>query len=501
MADSAAPKTSRSSRTATAQRRPAAVSSDTENKLARAATSAQRFAQLSDAAHDDGTRELFADDPARAALDAMNIDTRQGTLAGFELPDDVLTAIGVPAAARAATDGVAAAGEAQEESGAAVPGATQEGGSVLSGAAQEESERLRGARSNAAAAAVPASGERSGTTAAPDESGAVSTAAPPAPPSGAPELDAVLAPPSAAVATAIRSVATARRQSAARAADGAPGVGQHAKRMEAAPAAASDDSAREPAARPVDAVAVAARDESVLDRTVAGKSLVDKLATDKPATDKPATDKAATDKAATDKAATDKAAIDKPATDKPATNKPATATPSTPAPSTPSAAPGASAARPADIARDPAPVPPNAARRPPDLDRVRAAAFADTVDALYGVIADQRRAAGDHSRRMKWLLSTVVAALLITIAIGVAQTVLLMRLTRDSAAQQQRIEDMLRAQQTTLTTLADAAARPAANTPALAEPAAQPARQTPAAAAPKHAKAPHAHKPKAPATH
>ena len=99
--------------------------------------------------------------------------------------------------------------------------------------------------------------------------------------------------------------------------------------------------------------------------------------------------------------------------------------------------------------------PPLASHRTPDLDRARATAFADTVDALYGVIADQRRAAGVHSRRMKWLLSIVVAALLVTVAIGIAQTMLLMRLNRESTTQQQRIEEMLRSQQATLATLLD----------------------------------------------
>jgi hypothetical protein len=87
----------------------------------------------------------------------------------------------------------------------------------------------------------------------------------------------------------------------------------------------------------------------------------------------------------------------------------------------------------------------------PELDRARATAFADTVDALYGVISDQRRAATDHSRRMKWMLSIVVGALLMTVAIGITQTVLLMRLTRETTAQQHRIEQMMQNQQAAMT--------------------------------------------------
>jgi hypothetical protein len=94
-------------------------------------------------------------------------------------------------------------------------------------------------------------------------------------------------------------------------------------------------------------------------------------------------------------------------------------------------------------------------RATPELDHARATAFADTVDALYGVIADQRRAAADHTRRMKWMLSIVVCALLMTIAIGIAQTVLLFRLAHQSTAHEQRIEQMLLNQQATLATLLD----------------------------------------------
>jgi hypothetical protein len=108
-------------------------------------------------------------------------------------------------------------------------------------------------------------------------------------------------------------------------------------------------------------------------------------------------------------------------------------------------------ARPAEAAAAAAAV----QRAAPELDRARATAFADTVDALYGVIADQRRAATDHSRRMKWMLSIVVAALLMTVAIGLTQTMLLMRLTRETTAQQHRIEQMLQSQQTAMASVLD----------------------------------------------
>jgi hypothetical protein len=136
---------------------------------------------------------------------------------------------------------------------------------------------------------------------------------------------------------------------------------------------------------------------------------------------------------------------------------------------------------------------PSAPRSTPELDHARATAFADTVDALYGVISDQRRAASDHSRRMKWMLSVVVGALLVTVAIGVAQTLLLVRLTRNITVQQQRIEQLMLNQQATLATLLDTDSA-TASVPAVAP---QATTNAPNAAAPRQpadshpAKAPH----------
>lgn len=147
----------------------------------------------------------------------------------------------------------------------------------------------------------------------------------------------------------------------------------------------------------------------------------------------------------------------------------------------------------------------------PELDRARATAFADTVDALYGVISDQRRAATDHSRRMKWMLSIVVGALLATVAIGMTQTVLLMRLTRETTAQQHRIEQLMQNQQTAMMSLLDAhlavanaaAAAPSPAPSGASAPVVAPRAPAVAAAAPtnKHKAHAHAHKPKAAPTH
>ncbi|MFP6561103.1 hypothetical protein WJ542_22765 [Paraburkholderia sp. B3] len=99
----------------------------------------------------------------------------------------------------------------------------------------------------------------------------------------------------------------------------------------------------------------------------------------------------------------------------------------------------------------------------PEPDNARVAVLADTVAALHGVIADQRRATTDLSRRMKWMLAGVTGALLVTVAAGVIQTVVLARLASDASAQQQRLAQMMQDQQTALeSALARLAAPPAA---------------------------------------
>jgi hypothetical protein len=106
---------------------------------------------------------------------------------------------------------------------------------------------------------------------------------------------------------------------------------------------------------------------------------------------------------------------------------------------------------------------------------------------------------------MKWMLSIVVGALLVTVAIGITQTMLLMRLTHDTTAQQQRIEQMMLNQQATLSTLLDTDSAtvsvPAVAPPPPAVPAAAP-RQGPAAQVTKHAaKVASTHKAKLAASH
>jgi hypothetical protein len=101
------------------------------------------------------------------------------------------------------------------------------------------------------------------------------------------------------------------------------------------------------------------------------------------------------------------------------------------------------------------PAPSTPSRDASELDTARATAYADTIDALYAVIADQRSAAAALSRRVKTVLMIVICVLLVTVATGVAQTIALIRLTGENTAQQQRIEQLMLNQQATLASFFD----------------------------------------------
>ncbi|ORC53042.1 hypothetical protein B2G74_05535 [Burkholderia sp. A27] len=449
MADSAASTQSRPPRAASRKRRQATVSTETENKLARAARSAQRLAQLSDATRDDSTLDLFPDDPTRATLEAMNIDIRQGTLHGFELPDVVLAAVGAIEAGDGAPLDAKAARRAPRaaKSDEPVPVNAQ-----LSGL---ETEPLPVTGSSADGLAVADMTPIAGLTA--EERSATSAAA----------RDAAPLTPAMAAATVARSV-TALRQAVepgATAADHVRGSvtrgGQPQPRSAAAAAATK----------------VAAASLETSDAEVASA---------------PADHRTSPESGAV--AAERKPSVNASASARMNASASASANSAYAAPLWEAQRAEASAA---------------AQCAAPELDRARATAFADTVDALYGVIADQRRAATDHSRRMKWMLSIVVGALLVTVAIGITQTALLMRLTRETTAQQHRIEALMQNQQAAMTSLLDthmAMARAAASEAASAAAvAAAPAAAQQAAATPAQAKraarAQHAHKPKAATSH
>jgi hypothetical protein len=434
MADSVASPQSRPQRTAK-KRRQATVSSETENKLARAARSAQRLAQLSDASRDDCTLDLFPDDPTRATLEAMNIDIRQGTLHGFELPDVVLAAVGAIDAADAGLPDAKAVRRAPRVARADEPAQVNAQLSGLEIIEPSMPVPVASVVTESALADVMPVAERA------VEQEPVAAAVVPL-------------TPAMAAATVARSV-TALRQAAE------PGVSATDPVAASVSSASSGGNAPQRFAATFVKAASASR-ETVVARDVStagdGDSKEVDIATAGSGDAKQGEQPLA--KASASAASADAAS--------------------------------ALAATRRDARRAEAAA--AALRAAPELDRARATAFADTVDALYGVIADQRHAATDHSRRMKWMLSIVVGALLVTVAIGITQTLLLMRLTRETSAQQHRIEQMMQNQQAAMASLLDthiamanAAAANAASaptTPAVAPQAAKPAHGHRAARAP-----------------
>ncbi|WP_233837256.1 hypothetical protein [Paraburkholderia sp. ZP32-5] len=465
MTDSAASPQSKP-RAASKKQRQGGVSTETENKLARAARSAQRLAQLSAAERDDSTLDMFPDDPTRATLEAMNIDVRQGTLDGFELPEVVLQAVG------ALDDGASLDKAARRVPRAVKVDAPAPVNEQLSGFDVEPAVSAAGlaavdadadAFADTADARVSEPAVNGAMNGAGGETASTVDAAANDKPTSPTRDQAVPLTSAMAAATVARSVIALRQAAEAASAGGKPPqrfAATFAKATMASPETAS--------------VATAAD-----------------AGTPEESTDEAS---AQTRAASTTSAASAAALPASEFTNARQDNERSAAASASTGTRTPFAMPSREARR-AEAAAA-------AQRAEPELDRARATAFADTVDALYGVIADQRRAATDHTRRMKWMLSIVVGALLVTVAIGIAQTLLLMRLTRETTAQQQRIEQMMQNQQAAMISLLDAHTAMAVS-PANAAPA--PTATTPAVAAPaaptpvhgKHAaREPHGHKAK-----
>lgn len=272
-------------------------SADTEKKLARAARSAQRLAQLSEGARNGETLDLFAEDAERAQFQAMNTDIRQGTFEGFELPEVFLAAV------------------------------QSNGGATSPGVGASESTAAKRASKASVASVEPAQGlfqddafePRSGESDAAGKPGAIAAAVP--------------------RSASISSVALDGDAGAARQHEPAPG-------LDNAPKSGPDEG------------------------VPYGK---------------------------------------------------------------------------ASAQNDPA----------PELDRARATAFADTIDALHAVLAEQRTSATAHARRMKTMLTVIVCAMLVTVATGIAQTVVLVHMSRDGKVQQDRMEQLMLNQQATLASLFD----------------------------------------------
>jgi len=622
MADSAVSKQSRPERAASKKRRQATVSTETEKKLARAARSAQRLAQLSDVARDDSTLDLFPDDPTRATLEAMNIDIRQGTLHGFELPDVVLAAVGAldtadtasldartgrrppraaktdePVAVHAQLSGLemeplpaeaAGAGAAQEPPAGSVADAANPATAPLTPAMAAATvarsvAALRQAADRSAAEAAEANGLRSGARlvqpvqpvpvkgaseaasagmSRSDGMPAAATSLPgepvtlgterrlPAEGPLSPTMDAKVRPAAASTTiTAINTGASGRAASAgadteapgavasARGAIGVPGQAVSAKVGTGAPGSAALAGRGAEMPGPTASAKVGTGAPGSAASAGRGAEMPGQAASAKVDTGAPGSSASAgrgaemhgpaasanpgrgmPGQAASPNVGTGASGLAASAgrgTEAPGPTASSKMDTKPPGPAASAGrgteAPGFAALAGVRTKAHEARYPEAASPTAPELDRARATAFADTVDALYGVIADQRRAATDHSRRMKWMLSIVVGALLMTVAIGITQTVLLMRLTRETTAQQHRVEQMMQNQQAAMASLLDtqiamANAAAQAATPAVAPASASPASQQPAAApaSANSKRAGHAqrlHKPKTPAMH
>jgi hypothetical protein len=122
-----------------------------------------------------------------------------------------------------------------------------------------------------------------------------------------------------------------------------------------------------------------------------------------------------------------------------------------------------------------------AARLDLAADALSAAAFAEAMGAVHDALASERDEAVKRAGRMARMLSIAMVALIVLVLLGVAQTVLLLRLSREAAADRQRTESLLLDQQSKLTALAEAtsaavaSARAPVNAAATALPTPQPA--------------------------
>jgi hypothetical protein len=371
--------------------------SDADAKLARAARSAQRLALLSRAPYGAPTLDLFAEDAERATLQALNTDIRQSSLPGFELPEVFMAAV-------PGEDGSSGAGRAWRS------GALSVDGSAVSSVAvsREDAAATQTDSQTADAATLELMFD---DVLAPHEMVA-------GPVQPEPLDDGARGGPVLAALGEGNAQGSNKRASAAR----ARGAARNVSTTGPSPAAAmSEVETMEGKSGPGDGA------PQVLNRSpsapnVSGVSNASNAAT------KPATSPSLRDAAR------------------------AGATPHREQPQSLAAALIDDDRRTRTSA---ASAPQAPSREASELDTARATAYADTIDALYAVIADQRGAAAALSRRVKTVLMIVVCVLVVTVATGVAQSIALLRLTRENTAQQQRIEQLMLNQQATLASFFD----------------------------------------------
>lgn len=98
-------------------------------------------------------------------------------------------------------------------------------------------------------------------------------------------------------------------------------------------------------------------------------------------------------------------------------------------------------------------------------ERATPAQPAEIVAAMTAQSVAQSAA---QTRRTKWMLTAAVAALVVTVGVAIAQTLLLASLSADATAQQQRLEMLMQNQQTALDNMASRLAALTAVAPAAA---------------------------------
>jgi hypothetical protein len=389
--DAASPSPSPSTAKSKSAGRPA--ESDADAKLARAARSAQRLALLSRAPYGAPTLDLFAEDAERATLQAMNTDIRQSSLPGFELPEVFMAAV-------PGEDGSSGAGRAWRTGVLSVEGAVVSSLAVSrdDAATQTDSQTADAATLDLMFDDVLAPHEAVAGPVKPDPLDEAAQGATFAAASGEEKESGQVA---------------SKRASAAR----GRGAARNVSATEPSPAAAMSEVER------VEGKGGKGGPSDAFTQVPSGSLDASKAAA------KPATAPSARDAAR------------------------AAATPHRGQPQSLAAA----------LIDDDRRTRTNASHAPQassreassELDTARATAYADTIDALYAVIADQRGAASALSRRVKTVLMIVICVLIVTVATGVAQSIALLRLARENTAQQQRIEQLMLTQQATLASFFD----------------------------------------------
>ncbi|MGX7001326.1 hypothetical protein [Caballeronia sp. KNU42] len=388
--------------------------SDADAKLARAARSAQRLALLSRAPYGAPTLDLFAEDAERATLQALNTDIRQSSLPGFELPEVFMAAVpgedgsfGVVRAWRTGALSVDSAGVSSVAVSRDDAATTQDSQAADAASLELEFDDVPAPHEVVAGPVRPE----------PLDDGA---------------QDVTL------VATSGEGNAqgSSKRASAAR----SRGAARNVSITEPSPTVATPE---------IEAV------EHTDGRTGADTQRPSGSpdASSMPSTPNASNTPSALNASKTSSTPNAASAATKPVTSaSPRDAARAAATPHRVQPQSLAAAlidddrrtrTGASS------------TPQAPSRETSELDTARASAYADTIDALYAVIADQRGAAAVLSRRVKAIFVIVVCVLIVTVAAGVAQAVALARLARENTAQQQRIEQLMLTQQATLASFFD----------------------------------------------